>query len=76
VIQRLTGIGYHPGHAWKLLRHRLGSRLQRPARRAIERDKQAIARSVEVDWPRIRQNARRRRARLVFWDESGSRCCL
>jgi transposase len=71
VIQRLTGIGYHPGHVWKLLRHRLGWRLQRPARRAIERDEQAIARWVEVDWPRIRQNARRRRARLVFWDESG-----
>jgi transposase len=71
VIQRLTGIGYHPGHVWKLLRYRLGWRLQRPARRAIERDEQAIARWVEVDWPRIRQNARRRRARLVFWDESG-----
>jgi transposase len=35
----------------KLLRHRLGWRLQRPARRAIERDEQAIARWVEVDWP-------------------------
>jgi transposase len=55
VIQRLTGVGYHPGHVWKLLRHRLGWRLQRPARRAVERDEQAIARWVESDWPRIRQ---------------------
>src|SRR5918995_4663366 len=38
VIQRLTGVGYHPGHTWKLLRRRMGWRLQRPARRAVERD--------------------------------------
>ena len=51
VIERLTGIGYHPGHVWKLLRHRLHYRLQRPARRAVERDTQAIARWVAEDWP-------------------------
>jgi transposase len=50
VIQRLTGVGYHPGHTWKLLR-RMGWRLQRPARRATERDEQAIARWVAEDWP-------------------------
>jgi transposase len=51
VIQRLTGVAYHRGHVWKLLRHRLGYRLQRPARRAVERDEQAIARWVAEDWP-------------------------
>jgi transposase len=51
VIERLTGVGYHPGHVWKLLRHRLHYRLQRPARRAVERDEQAIARWVAEDWP-------------------------
>src|SRR5215216_5799628 len=50
VIERLTGTRYHPGHTWKLLR-RMGWRLQRPARRAIERDEQAIARWVAEDWP-------------------------
>jgi transposase len=50
VIEQLTGVGYHPGHTWKLLR-RMGWRLQRPARRAIERDEQAIARWVAEDWP-------------------------
>jgi transposase len=50
VIERLTGIRYHPGHTWKLLR-RMGWRLQRPARRAVERDEQAIARWVAEDWP-------------------------
>jgi transposase len=51
VIQRLTGVGYHPGHVWKLLRRRLHYRLQRPARRAVERDEQAIARWVAEGWP-------------------------
>jgi transposase len=51
VIQRLTGVRYHRGHLWKLLRHRLHYRLQRPARRAVERDEAAIARWVAEDWP-------------------------
>jgi transposase len=50
VIEQTTGVGYHPGHVWKLLR-RMGWRLQRPARRAVERDQQAIARWVAEDWP-------------------------
>jgi transposase len=44
VIEQLTGVSYHPGHGWKLLRRRMGWRLQRPARRAVERDERAIAR--------------------------------
>jgi transposase len=55
VIEQVTGVAYHPGHVWKLLRRRLGYRLQRPARRAVERDEQAIAQWVAADWPRIRQ---------------------
>jgi transposase len=51
VIERLTGVTYHRGHTWKLLRHRLHWRLQRPARRAVERDEAAIARWMAEDWP-------------------------
>jgi transposase len=51
VIEQLTGVAYHRGHVWKLLRHRLHYRLLRPARRAIERDERAIARWVAEDWP-------------------------
>jgi len=51
VIEQLTGVAYHRGHVWKLLRHRLHYRLQRPARRAVERDEWAIARWVAEDWP-------------------------
>jgi transposase len=45
--------------------------LQRPARRALEPDEAAIRRWVATDWSRIRQDARRRKAQLVSWDESG-----
>ena len=50
VIEQTTGARYHPGHTWKLL-GRMGWRLQRPARRAVERDERAIARWVAEDWP-------------------------
>jgi transposase len=51
VIWRLTGVGYHLGHVWWLLRRHQGSP-QRPARRAIERDEQEIARWRAEEWPR------------------------
>ena len=55
VIQGLTGVRYHPGHVWSILRRRLGWTLQRPERRAVERDEQAIARWVAHEWPRIKK---------------------
>ena len=55
VITQLTGVRYHPGHVWSILRRRLGWTLQRPERRAVERDEQAIARWVAHEWPRIKK---------------------
>ena len=55
VIQRLTGVQHHPAHVWALLRHRLGWSVQRPKRRAIERDQAVIDQWVKERWPRIRQ---------------------
>lgn len=54
VIQRLTGVRHHPSHIWRILRA-MGWTVQRPERRAVERDEDAIARWVKSDWPRIRQ---------------------
>jgi transposase len=51
VIERLTGVRYHPGHVWRLLR-RLGWSPQRPARVASERDEAEIARWRAQEWPR------------------------
>src|SRR5918999_1830386 len=55
VITQLTGVRYHPGHVWSILRHRLGWTLQRPERRAPERDEQAITRWVAQEWPRVKK---------------------
>ena len=55
VIWRITGVRHHPAHVWRLLRHRLDWSLQRPARRAQERDEQAIRQWVASDWPRIKK---------------------
>jgi transposase len=55
VITQLTGVRYHPGHVWVILRRRLGWTLQRPERRASERDEEAIARWVQQEWPRIKR---------------------
>jgi transposase len=50
VIWRLAGVSYQPGHVWWPLRRHQWSP-QRPARRAAERDEQAIARWRAEDWP-------------------------
>src|SRR5512132_4709030 len=64
VIERLTGVAYHPGHVWRLLR-RLGWSPQRPARRASERDEAAIARWRAQEWPRIKGGAEARRVAVL-----------
>ena len=60
VITQLTGVRHHPGHVW-VMRHRLGWTLQRPERRASERDDQAIARSGAHEWPRIKKGPPQKR---------------
>src|SRR5207249_1827921 len=40
---------------WTILRQRLGWTRQRPARRAVERNDEAIERWVSKDWPRIKK---------------------
>ncbi len=49
VIARQTGVRYHPGHVWKLLRA-LHWTLQRPARRGQERNEAAIRQWVRTRW--------------------------
>jgi transposase len=55
VIERLTGVRHHPAWVWALLHHRLGWSVQRPKRRAAERDQAAIDRWVKERWPAIKQ---------------------
>lgn len=53
VIAEATGVEYHPGHVWKLLR-RFGWSWQKPSRQAIERDDEEVQRWVREEWPRIK----------------------
>lgn len=57
VIERLFGVHYHVDHIGKLL-HRLGWSVQKPERRARERDEAAIAQWRQVEWPRIKKGSR------------------
>jgi transposase len=55
VIEATTGVRYHPGHVWKLLRDKLGWTRQRPMRRAVERDDEAITAWIAGRWPKIKR---------------------
>jgi transposase len=54
VIMRTTGVTYHPGHVWRLLRY-MGWSRQKPTRRAVERDEAAIDQWVKHRWPAIKR---------------------
>lgn len=54
VIERVTGVAYHSGHVWRILR-KLGWSLQKPTTRARERDEEAIQRWVHETWPRLKK---------------------
>lgn len=54
VIERRTGVTYHPGHVWRIL-HQLDWSLQRPARQARERNEEAVRQWVSKRWPEIKK---------------------
>ena len=54
VIERLTRVRHHPGHVWRILRG-LNWSLQRPARRARERDEAAIAQWKTRRWTQLKK---------------------
>ena len=62
VIDHVTGVSYHPAHIWYILRHDLKWSWQRPARRATERNDEAIHQWVKKRWPQLKkgQSARTR----------------
>ncbi|WP_413777816.1 winged helix-turn-helix domain-containing protein [Streptomyces sp. AM8-1-1] len=55
VVERATGVCLSRASVWRLLTGRLGWSLQRPERRAVERDESEIARWVAHEWPRIKR---------------------
>ncbi|MFD5934139.1 winged helix-turn-helix domain-containing protein [Streptomyces sp. NPDC060333] len=55
VVERVTGVSLSRASVWRLLTGRLGWSLQRPERRAVERDESEIARWIAHEWPRIKK---------------------
>ncbi|WP_223839100.1 helix-turn-helix domain-containing protein [Saccharopolyspora pogona] len=55
VIERITGVRYSLTQTWSILGERLGWSRQSPARRAAERDDEAIEEWIKVEWPRIKK---------------------
>src|SRR6266571_5286913 len=55
VIEHVTGVSYHPGNVWYILRDQLDWTWQRPARRATERDDEAIEQWVKKRWPQLKK---------------------
>lgn len=75
VMERVSGVRYSPSQTWLILRQRLGWTRQRPARRAVERDEQAIERWVKRDWPRIKRGHDGAARGSAFRTRADSRCC-
>jgi transposase len=55
VIERVTGVSYHPAHVWHILRKDLGWSWQRPARRATERNDEAVHQWLRKRWPQLKK---------------------
>jgi transposase len=54
LIERLHGVRFSEVHVWRIL-GRLGFSSQKPERRALERDEQAIVRWRKREWPRLKK---------------------
>ena len=54
VIERLTGVRYHPGHVWKVL-GAINWTLQKPERQAKERNAEQVEYWKTVRWPELKK---------------------
>jgi transposase len=54
LIRQESGVVYHPGHVWKILR-RLKWSVQRPVGQAVERNEEEIEHWKHVRWPRLKK---------------------
>lgn len=72
VIEQVTGVAYHPGHVWRIL-HLLDWSLQRPAKRARERNEEAVKQWVAKRWPAIKKKPENSTAGSFSKTRAGSR---
>jgi len=57
VIERVTGVRYHPGHVWKIL-GTMDWTVQKPERQAKERDELKVQYWKQVRWPEVKKTLR------------------
>ena len=62
VIKRVFGVSYHPAHISRLLRQ-AGLSVQKPIRRASQRDEAKVAAWREQTWPALQAKPRLKTAR-------------
>ena len=72
LIHRVTGVRYHPGHVWRVMRQ-LGWSLQKPTTRARERDEESIQRWVKTTWPAVKKTPHAKGPRSSSSTRAGSR---
>jgi transposase len=65
VIKRTFGVGYHPAHVSRLLR-RDGLSVQKPVKRASQRDETKIRAWQEETWPALQAKPKPRRGRFCL----------
>ena len=56
VIARVTGVKYHQGHVWRILARKMGWSLQRPAKRAKEKNEEAVSKWIKETWPELKKS--------------------
>lgn len=55
LVKTRFGVRYHPSHLWKIL-NQLGWSCQKPDRRPLQRDEEAIAHWKRYVWPQIKKS--------------------
>jgi transposase len=75
VIERLTGVHYHPGHVWKIL-GAMDWTLQRPAKQARERDPEKVELWRKQRWPAVKKTLGAARPGSTSRTKAGSRNVL
>lgn len=77
IIERVTGVHYHPGHVWKIL-GAMDWTLQRPGKQARERDQNKVELWLKERWPAVKKtlhNSRRgSSSKTKVVSPSGHRC--
>jgi transposase len=60
VIERVTGVKFHPGHVWKILGS-INWTVQKPTQQAKERSEEAVEYWKNVRWPELKKTLQNRK---------------